>query len=221
MNVLGRVDIPDAILADLTDEQLNWTPPGTIDSIGVVLVHLLADDDYYIRVLLQAEERLWETDDWGRRLGLVTPPVNDQGWDEIRRTPLTVAPVLHYARAVRAATETYLAGLSAEALDREAYALVRAYLALHRDELAVQDLDRAAFICVKTVEMLTHAAVIDQPEMIAGPRLQAFVDDTTRLVAAYLQGAQPSTPTPGGRPRRPSAAAKARPARSPAGRGTA
>src|SRR5215469_4103599 len=47
-----------------------------------------------------------------------------------------------------------------QAIDREAYALVRAYLDAHRDEIQVADVELAAFVCVTTVEALTHAAVI-------------------------------------------------------------
>jgi hypothetical protein len=116
--VAGMWRLGDAILQDLTDEHLNWAPPGAVDSIGVILVHILADDDFYIQALLRGRPRLWEADGWGARLGLTTPPVNDQGWGEIRRTPLAVASVLGYAHAVRAATEEHLAGLSAADLDR-------------------------------------------------------------------------------------------------------
>jgi hypothetical protein len=56
------------------------------------------------------------------------------------------------------------------ALDREAYALIRAYLEAHRDELRIADPDVASFVWVATVEALTHAAV-------------------TRLVVGYLRGA--------------------------------
>jgi hypothetical protein len=117
--IAGTWHLWEAILHDLSDAQLNWTPSGTVDSIGIILVHLLADDDFYIQTLLQGQPRLWETAGWGDRLGLTTPPVNDQGWGEIRRTPLTVGPVLGYAHAVRAATDTYLTALSVADLDHQ------------------------------------------------------------------------------------------------------
>lgn len=53
-----------------------------------------------------------------------------------------------------------------EAIDREAYALVRGYLEAHRDELDVVDPDVAAFVCVTAVEALTHAAVVRRPEIL-------------------------------------------------------
>ena len=71
-----------------------------------------------------------------------------------------------------------------EAIDREAYALVRGYLEAHRDELDVADLDVAAFVCVTAVEALTHAAVVRRPDSITDQRL---VNDVTRLVVRYLR----------------------------------
>ena len=51
------------------------------------------------------------------------------------------------------------------AIDRETYALVRSYLEAHRHEIDVADVSLAAFICVATVEALTHAAVVNRPEV--------------------------------------------------------
>ena len=74
-----------------------------------------------------------------------------------------------------------------EAMDREAYALVRGYLVAHRDELDVADPDLAAFICVTAVEALTHAAVVRRPESLADEKAERLVDDVTRLVVRYLR----------------------------------
>ena len=74
-----------------------------------------------------------------------------------------------------------------EALTREAHRRVRSYLEAHRDELDIEDLDIAAFICVTTVESLTHDAVLDHPELLTGRKAQQLVDDVTRLVVRYLR----------------------------------
>lgn len=74
-----------------------------------------------------------------------------------------------------------------EAIDREAYALVRAYLEARRHEIGVADLDTATFICVTTVETLTHEAVLRHPDMIEPA---ALVDEVTRLVVGYLRPAR-------------------------------
>ena len=73
-----------------------------------------------------------------------------------------------------------------QATDREAYALVRAYLEAHRNELGIADTDMAAFVCVTTVEALTHAAVVHRPEVLSDDRANAFVHDVTALILRYL-----------------------------------
>jgi len=74
------------------------------------------------------------------------------------------------------------------ALDREAYALIRAYLEAHRDELRVADLELASFVCVATVEALTHAAVLNRPDVLGDQAAGVFTDEVTRLVVGYLRG---------------------------------
>jgi AcrR family transcriptional regulator len=74
------------------------------------------------------------------------------------------------------------------AIDRAAYALVRAYLEAHREELAVSDTDLAAFVCVTTVEALTHAAVVDRPDAVSDVEADRFVEEVTLLILRYLKG---------------------------------
>jgi AcrR family transcriptional regulator len=74
-----------------------------------------------------------------------------------------------------------------EAVEREAYAMVRAYLEAHRDELDVADTNLAAFVCVTAVEALTHAAVLRPPDGLTDQQAATLVDDVTRLVIRYLQ----------------------------------
>ena len=76
---------------------------------------------------------------------------------------------------------------SVQAVGRETYALVRAYLEAHRDELAVTDTSLAAFVCVTTVEALTHAAVVDRPDAISDVEAERYVDEVTRVVLRYLK----------------------------------
>jgi AcrR family transcriptional regulator len=74
-----------------------------------------------------------------------------------------------------------------EAVEREAYGLVRAYLEAHRDELDVADTGLAAFVCVTAVEALTHAAVVRPSERLTDEQAARLVNDVTRLVVRYLQ----------------------------------
>jgi hypothetical protein len=55
-----------------------------------------------------------------------------------------------------------------ETFSRENFSLFRAYLEAARDELAVHDLDLASFVCVTTIEALTHNAVLHHGKALAG-----------------------------------------------------
>ena len=74
-----------------------------------------------------------------------------------------------------------------EAFNRETYALFRSYLESHRVEVRAADLDLAAFVCVTSVEALTHNAVLHRPEVLSDKEAGALVEEATRLVLRYLQ----------------------------------
>ncbi len=56
-------------------------------------------------------------------------------------------------------------------------ARVRGYFELHRAELRTADLDLAIFVCVYTVEGLTHAAVLEHPEYLQDDKLAREITD--------------------------------------------
>lgn len=62
-------------------------------------------------------------------------------------------------------------------------ALVAGLIAARKDVRAV-DAELAAYIVVRSVEALTHSAVLEKPELLARPD---FVDEITHLVVAYLK----------------------------------
>ena len=93
-------------------------------------------------------------------------------------------PTLHRVLAEEVPRTRWLENI--ELIERNAQALFRVYLEAHRDETDVADLDLAAFMFVTTVEALTHSAVIDHPEILAGDKAEKFVDEVTRLVLPYL-----------------------------------
>jgi hypothetical protein len=69
----------------------------------------------------------------------------------------------------------------AETFNRQNHALFRAYLERHRDEIRVVDLELAAFVCVTSIEALTHTAVLHQ-KLVSDEATEALVDEATRLV---------------------------------------
>jgi AcrR family transcriptional regulator len=69
---------------------------------------------------------------------------------------------------------------------RENRILFRTYLEDHRDELRVDDLDLASFVCVTSIEALTHNAVLHHPRMFSDQAMEALIDECARLVTGYL-----------------------------------
>lgn len=69
----------------------------------------------------------------------------------------------------------------------EIYALFRAYLEAHRDALRTLDLGLATFVCVTSIEALTHAAVVHYADALSDEAFAALIDEATRLVVQYLR----------------------------------
>ena len=90
------------ILNGLTDEQLNWRPPGTANPIGVSWLHLLTVEDEFIQATFQEKPRLWESQGWTAKTG-IHPRASDESWDRVKQTYFSVAPLQAYGAAVREA----------------------------------------------------------------------------------------------------------------------
>src|SRR5260221_1663936 len=74
-----------------------------------------------------------------------------------------------------------------EVFSRANYGLFRDYLESHGDELRTVDLDLAAFVCVTSIEALTHTAVLHRPEILSDEAVGTLVDEATRLILRYLR----------------------------------
>jgi AcrR family transcriptional regulator len=74
-----------------------------------------------------------------------------------------------------------------EAFNREAYTLFRTWLERNRNEFRALDLDLAAFVCVTSIEALTHTAVLYRSEALSDEQMGPLIDEATRLVVRYLQ----------------------------------
>ncbi len=109
----------EAVMKDTTEEQFNWLPSGTINPISAILIHLLAGEDFFIQTILQGKPRGWETQGWGAKIGIQTPPGPSGGWEEFKTVRIQAAPMLAYGQAIHAATDAYLDALTPEELDRQ------------------------------------------------------------------------------------------------------
>jgi len=108
----------DGVMQDTTEEQINWAPQGTANSIGVTLVHMASTLDNAFQSVLQGKPRLWESEGWGEKLALSGPPGRVHGWDEIKSKPMALEPVLGYAASVFKQAEACLPTLTPTELDR-------------------------------------------------------------------------------------------------------
>ena len=56
----------------------------------------------------------------------------------------------------------------------------------HKDEVRPVDLGLAAFVCVTSIEALTHTAVLHRSDMLSDYLVGTLVDETTQLLVRYL-----------------------------------
>jgi AcrR family transcriptional regulator len=77
---------------------------------------------------------------------------------------------------------------NAGTFNQENYAVFRSYLETRRDELRVCDLELASFICVTSIEALTHNAVLHHSKALSDDAMEALIEEGTRLVVGYLKG---------------------------------
>lgn len=75
-----------------------------------------------------------------------------------------------------------------ERFSRENFALFRSYLESHRHEIRDIDLDLASFVCVTSIEALTHNAVLHHSKTFSDATMEALVEEGARLVIGYLRG---------------------------------
>lgn len=97
-----------------------------------------------------------------------------------------LAPQLHRVLAEQIPRVGKLEKL--ETFSRENFSLFRTYLEGVRDQLGVDDLELASFVCVTTIEALTHNAVLHHARVLADERMEALIDEGARLVTGYLKG---------------------------------
>ncbi|MBX3500881.1 MAG: TetR family transcriptional regulator [Alphaproteobacteria bacterium] len=74
-----------------------------------------------------------------------------------------------------------------EAFNREYFTLFGHFLGHHSKRLRHVDPGLAAFICVTTIEALTHRAVLHHAELLSDEAVGTLIDEATRLVVRYLR----------------------------------
>jgi len=106
-----------AVVADLTEEQLNWPAPGTTNTIGAMYLHISTAEDTLIHTVIQGIPRLWESGDWADKINISKPPSRGD-WSSVKDKSLALAPILAYQQVIQAATTAYVTALSDAELAR-------------------------------------------------------------------------------------------------------
>jgi hypothetical protein len=114
--------ILEGTMADVTETQAHWTPPGIANPLGATYAHVLCSEDVIVHGMLQGAPPLAATS-WAGRTGLSEPmPMPGPEWSEYpawtRRVRVDLSSMRQYAQAVYAATDTYLGSLSDEDMDK-------------------------------------------------------------------------------------------------------
>ncbi|MDQ2714316.1 MAG: DinB family protein [Chloroflexota bacterium] len=107
----------ETTMEGVTPEQAHWAPPGTANPLAATYVHAIASEDLAINMVLKGGAPLYATA-WAERTGISeVQPLSTAEW--ARRVRIDLPATSGYAQAVHAATDAYLATLTAEDLARD------------------------------------------------------------------------------------------------------
>ena len=116
--ITGAHRILNSALGGLEQSAVLIQPPGTANSIGATLAHVVLDEDWLVSKAM-GEDLLFTGKGFDQKIGIASPtgPFVTQEW--ARGVKLELAPFLEYAQAVFARTESAVAEFSPESMDRD------------------------------------------------------------------------------------------------------
>jgi hypothetical protein len=111
----------DGTMADVTQAQADFTPPGIANPLGATYAHVIWSEDMVVQGMFKGGAPLFAST-WAGRTGLSEPMPGPDTWADYgpwtRRVKIDLAALRQYAQAVAAETEGYLASLADDDLDR-------------------------------------------------------------------------------------------------------
>jgi hypothetical protein len=122
IELYGRIPpLAERAVSGLSADQLAEPPGPGRNSVAWLVWHLARVQDSHIAELVP-DEQLWTSGDWAERTGLPADPANT-GYGHTPAQVATIRPpdgdvLLDYLAAVAARTDTLLAGLTPDDLDR-------------------------------------------------------------------------------------------------------
>jgi hypothetical protein len=112
----------DGTMADVTQAQADFTPPGIANPLGATYAHVVWSEDMIVQGMFRQQPPLFAST-WAEKTGLSEPMpspgpewVNYAGWT--RRVKIDLDALRQYAAAVATETDAWIAGLSETDLDR-------------------------------------------------------------------------------------------------------
>jgi hypothetical protein len=120
--VLDARQVLDGTMADVTQTQVDYIPPGIANPLGATYAHVVCSEDMVVQGMFRQAAPLLSSS-WAGRTGLSEPmPMPGPDWPNYgpwtRRVKVDLAALRAYARAVAAETNSWLAVLSDSDLDR-------------------------------------------------------------------------------------------------------
>jgi DinB superfamily len=112
----------DGTMADVTQAQMEYIPPGIANPLGATYAHVVCSEDMIVQGMFRQVAPLLAST-WAGRTGLSEPmPVPGPDWHDYgpwtRRVKVDLDALRAYAQAVATETDTWLAGLSEADLDQ-------------------------------------------------------------------------------------------------------
>jgi DinB superfamily len=112
----------DGTMADVTQAQVDFIPPGIANPLGATYAHVVCSEDMVVQGMFRQVAPL-SSSTWADRTGLSEPmPMPGPGWADYgrwtRRVKIDLNALRAYAHAVAAQTDGWLAGLSQADLDQ-------------------------------------------------------------------------------------------------------
>ena len=101
---------------DVTQEQLDWHPPGKANPLGATYAHSLCSEDAIVHQLLVGDLPLFEGE-WEGKTGISDPRWGSE-FDWARDVKVDLEAAREYANAVYGSTDEYLTSLEMADLDR-------------------------------------------------------------------------------------------------------
>ena len=118
----GMRRMVDMTMKDMTAELFNWAAPGTANTISATFIHFVSAEDHFVQGILQDQPRIWDSGGRSEKTGVLKTPGIGDSWDEFKHRQIAFQPLLEYKAAVWAATDAYLAALTAALLHRSQWA---------------------------------------------------------------------------------------------------